>query len=383
MRASRQLDDGWTGDIYYEWNFHKEIVEQWNRIASQYGDNGIFINYSWFDCWWKAFGDGKKPFVVVLQKDNEIKAVFPLYTDGDHLSSMTNSHTCHYDFIVDSEMRSEAISHLLHILQQGTRWKRVSLECTDESGENRQSLIRRLQISKAPFHIYSQPWAPWMEMPRDWENYVESLPGRLKNGIRRCIKKAEAKGRLQIEIIENSERIDDLLDIFFDLEFKNWKGRAGTAIRCEPEAGNFYRLLGHRAMQEGNLFLVLLRWNDSPIAASLCLKYGKTIFLLKPGYDEEFSYLSPGNVLQFKCLKSIFEKSDVSFYNFLGACDAWKMEWTSHFNRYGYIKVYPKSLGGWVAYSSKYGWRDLLKRSSMIRRAQSWLYALTEMKNVH
>jgi hypothetical protein len=368
-----QINDGWTGYIYHEWSFPEEVIRRWESISAQYGDKGIFINYGWFDCWWNAFGNGEKPFIVVLQKDGETKAVIPLYTDGDHLKSMTNSHTCHYDFIVDPEMRSDAISHFIHILRQGARGKRVSFEYLEESGKNIQSFMRKLQQSITPFHPYTHSWSPWMLIPLDWDSYFESLTGRLKNSIRRCNKKAESRGPLEMEIVQKSECLDDVLDLFFDLEFKNWKGRAGTAIRCEPETERFYKILGHYAMHEGSLFLVILRWNNSPIAASLCLKSGKTVFLLKPGYDEEFSEISPGNILQFKCLKSLSEKREVSFYNFLGACDPWKMEWTSNSSRYGYIKVYPKSLGGWVAYSFKYGLKNLLKRSSMIRHAKNWL----------
>jgi len=378
-----RIKDGWTGYIYHEWSFPEEVIRGWGSITARYGDKGIFTSYGWFACWWNAFNHGEKPFVVVLQKNDVTKAIFPLCTYGNKLISMTNSHTCHYDFIIDPEVRDDAILYFIQILHRYASGRRMSFYYLEESSKNIQTFMQKLRHTRTPFHSYSDYWAPWMQIPADWDRYFDSLPGRLKNSLRRCNKKAAKGGPLEMEIVQKSECLDDVLDLFFDIEFKNWKGREGTAIRCKPEVERFYRLLGHLAMHEGSLFLIILRWQGYPVAANLCLKHGGTVFLLKPGFNEKFSEISPGTLLQFKCLKFLSEDGSVKFYNFLGACDTWKMEWTLNRSRYGYIKVYPKSLSGWVAYSSKYGWKDLLKHSSMIRRAKNWLDDCKWMNDVN
>lgn len=380
LQSTVPLGKGWEGQVYREWNIPHEVIEQWDRIASQYGDKGIFINYGWFDCWWKAFGDGKSPFVVVLQKDGEIKAIFPLCTDGDHLSSMTNSHTCHYDFIVDTEIGDEAISYFIHVLQQCSSGKGVSFDYLDESSKNRQSIIQQLRRSRTPFHPYSQPWAPWMEISDIWSSFDNKLSSGMRNNLRRYLKRAESSGKVQLEIIKNTEKLDKILDVMFEIEFQSWKGDNGTAIKSQPEVEKFYRLLARWAMQNSHLQLFLLKIDDLPIAANYCLHYGQTVYQLKTGYLESYKKISPGKLIHYEIIKFLCESKCFVKYDLLGACDPWKMEWTSNSSRYGSIKVYPKSLGGWVAYSSKYGWKDLLKRSSMVRRAKNWLDSRREPK---
>ena len=153
----------------------------------------------------------------------------------------------------------------------------------------------------------------------------------------------------------------------FEIEFRSWKGKEGTAIKSDPEVKSFYRDLTHWAMGENCLLLFLLKLDGLPIAGSFCLSSGKTVFLLKPGYDESFSSLSPGSLLQAEILKYLFALPEIAVYNFLGACDRWKMEWTSSSGESSSVRVYPKSLRGWGQYCFRYGWKTTLKRLRVTR----------------
>lgn len=365
--------NGWIGEIYHEWNFSQEIVEQWDRIASEYGDKGIFINYGWFDCWWKAFGHARKLFVVVLQKNGGTEAVFPLCTDGNNLTSITNAHTCHYDFIINPEIRQVAISMFIQLLEENVPNAQMYYELMTFNGENVILYFNELGCRRIPHHAYSQPWAPFLEVTGNWTEFYEKLPGRLRNTIRKNRKRAQIGGELRLEIIKSSEKIEDKLNIFFDIEYSSWKGRNGTAIRCNPEVETFYKLLSHWAAPRNQLLLFTLELNHTPISSYLCLSSGKTVFGIKLGYTESFSHITPGNLLFSEMFPYLFESSMISVFDFLGACDLWKMEWTEKSNNYGWLKVYPKSLTGWSRYIYQYGWKDLLKKTYLVNRISAWL----------
>jgi CelD/BcsL family acetyltransferase involved in cellulose biosynthesis len=217
-----------------------------------------------------------------------------------------------------------------------------------------------------------------MEIPRDWITFKKNLPGRLRNSIQRSQKKAEKTGRLNFEIIRDGEQIDQILNTFFDIEFKSWKGRNGTAIKCLPETEAFYRDLAHWAVSNGSLLLLILKLDDVPIAADYCFICEETIFLLKPAYDESFSNISPGNLLHYKALEYLSENKQITRCNFLGACEEWKMEWTSNTSDYGFIRVYPKSLKGRTQYLYDYGWKNFLKRFDAVRRIKTYIEAKSE-----
>lgn len=370
---------GWEGWIYSSWDFPREVIERWDALSLNYGDLSIFISYGWFRLWWKAFGKESTLFVVVLKSCGEIKAIFPCCikpspgNGSDFISSLSNAHTCHFDFIIDPDMRRRALSHFLEILHQRKPQALMHFEYLSKSGDNVISFTSELSCRRIPFHHYSQPWAPWLERTEDWAAFCNSLPGRLRNTLKRNRKKAEARGEFHFEIIERSGHLDKILDTVFDTEYRNWKGRAGTAIKCREEVEKFYRQLAHWAMEQNHLLLFLLKLNGIPVASDFCLRLGHTVFLLKPGYDESFHHLSPGNLLRLEVFKYLYRHPELSVYNFLGACEPWKMEWTQNSHEYGYLVVYPKSLKGWSRYMLRYGWKDFLKKFHTLRQVKSWL----------
>lgn len=379
------LPDGWKGVVYTDWDFPPDVIEAWDQLARSYGDKSIFINYEWFDSWWKAFGKGKNPFVTVLQKDGKIKAIFPLCTDDqleNRLTSMTNDHTCHYDFIVEPQARTDAISVFLKLFKYIAPNNTIEIDYIPIDSDNMLSLVLKLRSNWMPVHAESHPQAPWTKVTGNWEQYCRSLPKGLKDTIKYGNKKAEAKGRLRFEAICHTDSLDKLLNTFFDVEYNSWKGQEGTAIKCQTDVERFYRLFADKAMQRGELILQILTLEEIPVAADYCLRSGETVYLVKTGYNEAFASLSPGVLLRFHSLKYLFEQPEISTYSFLGVCDPWKMRWTSLSEEYGHIKIYPKSLRGWNRYSIEHGWKDLLKRSSMIRRAKNWLDGRRELRNV-
>ena len=387
MRARNQeikvrqilLSGGWHGAIYSDWNFPSEVIAGWNRMSKNYGDVGIFITYGWFETWWQVFGDSGILQVIVLLKDQEPKAIFPLWrkTDegkgnqGANISSLTNDHSYFFDFIIDPSDRVEALSLFTQIVGKIFPDDEIYLEYIPMNGDNVTSFINGLQQSWTPFQKYSEPWAPWIRVSGNIVEFEKTLPGRLRNGLKRCWKKAGQEGKIRLEIIKQSQSLDEKLDILFDVEYRSWKGQQGTAIKCQKDVEKFYRKLAHWAMGNDSLRLFLLWLGDVPVAASYCLSSGETVFLIKPGYREDFKHLSPGNLLQHEVFKSLYESPEITNYNFLGACNPWKMEWTSETGESGWVRVYPKTLRGWSRYYFKYGWKNSLKSIGLVRKLKA------------
>ncbi|HEX8949291.1 MAG TPA: GNAT family N-acetyltransferase [Dissulfurispiraceae bacterium] len=366
------MHGGWDFSIYRTWDFPRDVVEKWDFLSLYHGDFDIFVNYHWFSLWWEAFGRRSGLFVAVLRNDGEIKAIFPCCSRYSSICSLTNIHSHYYDLLIEPEVRGEALSCFFELLRRIAPRSQIYFEQLPMAGENAASLVSELQNSRTPFYRHSQPWAPWAERPVDWSLFLDGLSGRLRNTLQRNRRKAEAEGPLSFETIKQSEQLDKVLDAVFDIEYRSWKGREGTAIKSRAVVERFYRRLASLAMEHGHLLLCTLKLGDTPIAADFCLCSGRTLFLLKPGYDEAFRHLSPGNLLHLEVFNYLHRDPAFSFYNFLGACDPWKMEWTRNTESYGWIRIYPKTLQGRIEYLIKYGWRSFLKRFRIVRQFKAW-----------
>jgi hypothetical protein len=72
-----------------------------------------------------------------------------------------------------------------------------------------------------------------------------------------------------------------------------------------------------------------------------------------------------------KIFEHLLERPELTKYNFMGACEPWKMEWTSESHKYGWIRAFPKSLKGRCRYMLRYGWKNFLGRSAAVRKLKT------------
>lgn len=369
------LTEGWEGVIYREWDFPAEVIETWNRLSTHCGDIGIFVRYEWFEYWWRAFGSKGDLFVVILMKNGLIRAIFPCCFKNDAangknkrcIMSLTNDYTYHYDFIIESGLRHAALSQFVRLVNTIYPDGQLFFDYMRATDDNFISFTDELNRQKIPTHSYSESWAPWTTISGEMDSFEKSLASRLKNNLRRCRKKAEQQGKLCLEIVRHSEHLDSILDVAFQIEYNSWKGRDGTAIKCNADTEEFFRGIACWAMMNNYLHLFIISMGDMPIAMNFCFNSGRTLFGLKQGYDESAKNLSPGNLLFFEMFDYLFKTPELSIYNFFGACEPWKMEWTRQMHKYGWIKVYPNSLSGKSRCFLDYGWKKGLKKFAAVR----------------
>ena len=369
----------WEGDIYQEWNFPVEVHEKWKELSGNQGDRGIFSSEEWLRIWWDAFGNNQELLIIVLKKGGEIKAIFPCYIKASPrngkkartISPLANAEVWHCDFLVAPQIQEEALPYFLTLLYRVAPGSDILFQTIRMPSQGVTSFVEELRLRWVPVFTYVKPWSPWMDLSCDWATFQQGLPSRLKNTIKKAYKKAEGKGKLHFTTITHSDQLDELLDTIFTIEYRSWKGKTGTAIKCHADVERYYRSLAHCSMRNDALFLSILRLDDVPISFYLCFSSGGTLFGIKTGYDESFGFLSPGNLLYSEMFKTLFNNRKFVTFDFLADCEPWKMEWTSNAAEYGWLRGYPGTLDGWRRYTVEHGWREVLRRYSLLRKLKS------------
>ncbi len=367
------LGDGWEATIYRQWNFPPVVIEAWDSLAIHHKDLAIFLSYAWFENWWRAFGKEGELLVAVVAKDAVITGIFPCRTattpNGmQEITFLTNDHSFYNDFIVDPDCRREALRQFILLLNKTCRNAQLFIDSMSVASNGFDAFTAELNQKRIPFQTDSFPWAPWTNVSGDMETYQKLLPRKRKSDVQRCRKRAEQQGVLSLEIIRQSDVLDTVLDTIFEIEYKSWKGNDGTAIKCDAAVEAFYRGIAYWAMKNNNLHVFILKMGDTAVSMNFCLNSGRTLFCLKVGYDASFKNLSPGNLLYWEMFSYLFANPELTVYNFMGACEPWKMEWTREITQYGWIRAYPKSLKGQSQYMLHYGWKNFLKRFDTVRK---------------
>ena len=89
--------------------------------------------------------------------------------------------------------------------------------------------------------------------------------------------------------------------------------------------------------------LTFLRVDGKRIAFNYLLQSGKKLYGVKIGYDPAYHMYSPGNmllnlILQQACAEGIEE------YDFLGADEEWKFEWTNRIREHRWLFLFKNTL---------------------------------------
>ncbi|MBJ6801408.1 GNAT family N-acetyltransferase [Geomonas propionica] len=369
-----ELSDQWEATVYRQWSFSAELVTRWNGLASAYGDAGVFLTHGAFTCWWDSFGGAAEPLVTVIRHAGEVRGIFPCQLAPGKSSrrelgirSLTNSESHCFDFLVEEQGRRETLSRFLSTAQRLFPGKGITIDKMPEGGPNTQLFLEVLAARRGCFYDSFTPCAPWLQVPSCASELSGRLSGRLQKTLRQSRKRAQREGHLSLQVVTGSDCLDAVLSEVFDAEYRSWKGRAGTAVKCREDADSFYRALARQAMQEQALLLFLLRLDDRVTAACFCLARGKTLFVLKTGYDEGYRHLTPGILLLEEVLSYCRDQGGFALCDLRGVCEPWKMEWTDKTGSSGVIRVFPASVAGTLEYLTSYGWKLYLKRFRVVR----------------
>lgn len=222
--------------------------------------------------------------------------------------------------------------------------------------------------------VYVTPngFCPYIPLSEAWIEPEQQFNSGRRSDFRRAQKHAEKMGAVTYEILSpQPAEVEALLAQAYQVESKSWKGKAGSALAIDREIGDFYRQYTLQASQQGILRLCFLRINGQAIAMQIAIERDSRFWLLKVGYDEDFSRCSAGNLLMLHTVKYA-AASGFKSYEFLGGEESWTKVWTELVRSSVKVRVYPASLSGCsnlVTDAAKSAWARLQAKQALLGKS--------------
>ena len=160
---------------------------------------------------------------------------------------------------------------------------------------------------------------------------------------------------MTFELHDGRERLEALLDEGLCVEASGWKGAGGSAIDSAAATRRFYGAVAAWAAARGSLRLGFLRLDGRAVGFHLDLEDDGVLYHLKGGYDESYARFSPGKLLHARVIEWACGRG-LRRYEFLGADEPYKRQWTSDARVLVEAAAYrtsPLGLVGWSA--SRFG----------------------------
>jgi CelD/BcsL family acetyltransferase involved in cellulose biosynthesis len=343
------------------------IRDDWDRLARSLETRRFFHLPEWHESYLEALEPAESAVEFFLMRRHEApEALFPLRPGRRVISrvglrTLEIPHGPHMpltDFVfAPREATRDAVRRLVrHLRRARADWDVLVLPRLLEDG----SAAFSLRACPPTFLCYEN------ETHCDYlpSASAEELGKRLSRNFRGNLRKARNKLH-QLEGLEfvtaaGAAAKDGAFAEFLEVEASGWKGGAGTgtAIRCDPRVERFYRTLIEKFARVDGCAIHLLRGAGRVLAGQFCLSIGDTCYVLKIGYDEEYSRVAPGNLLLENVVDRGARSGSIRAVNLVTDA-AWHADWKPE--RYGVRDAYvfnrtPRGLLAWLLTRAKQ-WR--------------------------
>ena len=339
-----------TVQLQVQWAYSLEEVDAW-EVAWRDLDERVghpLAQFNWIRTSLSAFSSDAAPQVAAAFRQGQLVALAPLVSRRVHgirrLSLAGVNEVFEPGDMVWTDER--ALEKLLSALARGG-----SPLLLERIGASSLSVQKLKQIYRGRAVVVTRPQAtcPFIALDETWLDPEQHLNSGRRSDLRRARRKAEQLGPVTTEIhTPDLNELPQLLDMAFEVEAKSWKGQAGTALVHDAHRAVFYRHYAQAACVEGVLRICFLRIGDHVAAMQLAVEQGGGFWLLKVGYDAQFSACSPGLLLMRDTIRYAVE-AGLESYEFLGRAESWTEVWTKTEHPYVSVRVYPIGVRGIAA----------------------------------
>jgi CelD/BcsL family acetyltransferase involved in cellulose biosynthesis len=312
------------------------LESEWDALVDRAQIEHPFVRYDWIRTWWECFGADRELYVIAVRSNAVLVALLPLMRSRSRMYGLpvwrfeftANVHTPRFDAVI-AERAEEVYALLLdHLEVQAPRWDLIVLPELQDSSQTPAAFTRLSMGRSFRAGVYSAGASPVISLAGGFDAICARLPAKLRSSLRNRSRRLQRLGDVSLEVVDAEARLPCALADALRIEAAGWKGKAGTAIACNEDLVRFYTRIGERAARSGTLCLMFLVVGGKRVAFAYCVRQGRTLYLLKTGYDPEYAPYAPFKLLLLRAIEACCREGLAAF-DLLGDDEAWKREWTS------------------------------------------------------
>ncbi len=320
-----------------------EHREAWRELCNVHG--GAIEQWEWIDA---CLGDSPQAEILILRESDRIVAAAPLgriRRRGLTWLEAIGSDT-HFEPMSFVAAHEDALNNLCAAVAR----QRSPLVLHRLIADSPTVVaLRRAYAGRALVRVTPQSAAPWIALDESWKSPESHLNSGRRSDLRRARKRADELGAVEFQILcPPLADLPRLLDEAIAVEERSWKGDEKTALARDAARGEFFRRYAESACREGCLRLCFMRIGGQAVAMQIAVQQSRRLWLLKVGYDDQFSRCSPGMLLTRETI-AYAASQELSTYEFLGTCEPWTTVWTELRRECIQLKAYPRTAPGVLA----------------------------------
>jgi CelD/BcsL family acetyltransferase involved in cellulose biosynthesis len=219
-------------------------------------------------------------------------------------------------------------------------------------------------------HVQEQQRLGFTPRGESWEEFEKNLSRNHRQNMRKHARRIERDGEVRLVVVDNlqQDEIEGVLRRSFEVEDRNWKGRAGTSVLGTPGMFDFYCRQAAAAAAHGELRVCMLEFDGRPIASEYAFRAKGVYHCFKVGYDDAFAAYSPGQLLRYYLFRRLHEDPDWRYTDWMGPLTEAFGKWTGTTTAVGRVVVaQPRLLARTLLHAYKHWWPAVRRWRDVVR----------------
>ena len=310
--------------------------EAWERLLHTGETDTVFLTWEWQRVWWEVFGRGEL-LLVVAERDGEVTALAPLYTDEGMIYFVGSGGSDYLDFIGDTS-DPDVLDALLETAREYVPgflgFEFYMLLDSSRTGARLEAAAKRLGLDCCNFDDLAAPALNLFRQPdvAQAATKKKSLV-RHENYFRR-------EGTLVIQHACEAEVVLPQLEEFFAQHIARWAATDSPSLFLNPAWRTFYQRWTEAASKRGWLRFMRVEWNGQPIAFHFGFNYQGQFMWYKPSFEIAQARHSPGEVLLRQLLLAAIDEG-AHVFDFGIGDEEFKYRFATEVNRVRTWGLYP------------------------------------------
>jgi len=279
------------------------LAGRWRTVLADDPASSVFHTPQYLATWWSEFGANVAPRIVDITDDDRTVGIAPLALGADHVMRLAGDHdTTDYRGPVSALGERDVVAAATLEAIDGDDWRAFELDgLAADSGWPEAFTKAAANVGYRVSDERGEGEAcPRIALTGTYEDYLTSLPGKLRHEIKRKARRLERDaGAFQIRLA-TEETLDDDLDRFFAMH----RSSDGPKGRFMHEGmATFFGSFAWMLFSQGWLRLSLLEIGGEAWAGLYAFSYNGAWGVWNSAYDHRRRELSPGMVLMADCIR--------------------------------------------------------------------------------
>jgi CelD/BcsL family acetyltransferase involved in cellulose biosynthesis len=314
--------------VYQHDSVFEELEPEWNELVRRSIADCVFSTVEWQRNWWAAYQPGELWVVTARDEDERLIGIGSWFIEtrqeGERVLRSIGcvEVTDYVDCIIDRDCTEQVFGCFAEYLSNhADRYDRINLCNLPHYSPTFEQFPPVLERFDYQVEVVQQEVCPVIELPDDWEGYLNLLDKKQRHELRRKIRRGGAEGEMNWYVVNESHNLEEQLALFLKLMAESSKDKA--EFLRDPQNVAFFNRVMPVLFANGWLQLVFLTINGEPAATYLNFDYNRRLLVYNSGLSPAHFNASPGILLLAHIIRHAIENG-YEVFDFLRGNEEYK-----------------------------------------------------------